>query len=60
MITPEKITKGALIEITNAKGKTILGKLGEIILNTSGTWEVDVINRETEELVFTMKVGNDA
>jgi hypothetical protein len=59
MATPEKIVAGVLVEITNAKGKTILGKLGEVLLNSSGTWQVDVVNRETNELIFTLKVGID-
>lgn len=59
MATIKKIYKGALVEITNAKGKTILGKLGEVIVNPSGTWQTEILNRDTDELVFTMLVGED-
>ena len=59
MATPVKVIPGTLVEITNAKGKTIYGKLGDIILNPSGTWQVDVANRETGETVLTLKVGAD-
>ncbi len=59
MVIPEKVAAGTLVEVTNAKGKTILGKMSEIILNPSGTWIVDIENRDTGEVVFTLKVGSD-
>ena len=59
MSIPEKLMAGALVEITNTKGKTIQGKLGDIILTHSGAWFVDIINRETEEPIFTLKVGQE-
>ena len=53
----QKIRKGVLVEITNTKGKVLLGKMGEIIAESSGVWKSDILNRDSEDVIFSLKVG---
>lgn len=53
----QKIRRGVPVEITNSKGKVLLGVMGEIMADPSGVWRTDILNRETGDIIFSLRVG---
>lgn len=51
------LKQGTFIELQSGKGKIIGAKISEIIADPDGSWTMNIINRENDELIFTMRVN---
>lgn len=49
------IKEGIEVELESSKGKSIQCVIGNILADSGGFWEMEIINRDTKELVFTMR-----